>query len=98
LDRNWVKIRLHKFSNIWGTTTLSISLTEPGMSGSPILNEAGQAVGVIAISTETTDSKGERKQEEEQGPQPIPIDDLPGWLLKYTQRRHRRNPRHLHSH
>jgi V8-like Glu-specific endopeptidase len=47
----------------------SIDPTEPGMSGSPILNEAGRAVGVVVIGRETTTAGGERKNLRA-GPQP----------------------------
>lgn len=44
--------------------------TEGGMSGSPILNDAGLAVGVVVIGEDTVG--------EPNGPQPILERDLPG--------------------
>jgi len=71
LDREWVRIPLHVHSSLFGTS-LSIGFTKPGMSGSPILNNVGRAVGVIAIGNGT----------EKQGPQPILSRNLPIWVLK----------------
>ena len=71
--------RLEVFSGI-GSTSLSIDPTEPGMSGSPILNNAGLAVGIVAVGTEIVSKNRERKNKRA-GPQPILARDLPGWLL-----------------
>ena len=53
-------------------------LAEPimgGMSGSPIVNQAGEAVGVVS-TTEITDTLTKH------GPQPYPAEDLPAWLVR----------------
>jgi hypothetical protein len=70
-----------KVSGLYGTS-LSIGPTLPGMSGSPILNDAGRAVGLVAIGGETI-SKGKRQQMEMamQGPQPILSRDLPARFI-----------------
>jgi V8-like Glu-specific endopeptidase len=62
-----------------GGSSLSIDPTEAGQSGSPILNDAGQAVGVIVIGTETGESG--KRINQRSGPQPILMRNLPGWLL-----------------
>jgi hypothetical protein len=80
LDCKWVQMPLRVFTTMWGTS-LAIGFTEAGMSGSPILNDQGKAIGVVAIGGEII-SNGERKQDENQGPQPILARNLPGWLLK----------------
>jgi hypothetical protein len=79
LDGRWIRSRLEVFSGLYGVT-LSIYPPEPGMSGSPILNDAGQAIGAVSIGTETKSASGERKNE---GfcTQPILTRNLPGWLL-----------------
>jgi trypsin-like peptidase len=75
----------------WIATTLQVSFgpkgaflstgpTVSGMSGSPILNDAGRAVGLVAIGHETI-SEGVRRNENA-GPQPILTRNLPGWLLR----------------
>ena len=80
LDGRWIRSRLEVFSGLYGVT-LSIYSPEPGMSGSPILNDAGQAIGVISIGRETTSASGERRNER-CGPQPILTRNLPGWLVR----------------
>ncbi len=80
LDGHWVRTTLYVFSGMY-RTSLSIGPTKPGMSGSPILNEAGRAVGVVTLGEETVNSTGERQEEERQGPQAILAHNLPGWLL-----------------
>jgi V8-like Glu-specific endopeptidase len=63
-----------------GGISLSIDPTEAGMSGSPMLNDAGRAIGVASVGAETISAGGERKNERA-GPQPILTRNLPGWLL-----------------
>jgi hypothetical protein len=48
----------------------------PGMSGSPILNKHGEAIGVVCLSG----GKDERRTEG--GPNPRLLGNLPGWLLE----------------
>ncbi len=79
LDGHWIRSRLDIFSGLSGVI-LAIDPTEAGMSGSPILNDAGQAIGAISIGAETTSANGERKNTRS-GPQPILASNLPGWLL-----------------
>jgi hypothetical protein len=74
LDRQWVQIPLHVFSGPYGMS-LSIGFTKAGMSGSPILNDAGRAVGVISVGADA--------------PQPILCRNLPGWCLRNMKRKNR---------
>jgi hypothetical protein len=78
LGGEWVRTELQVFSGMGGSS-LSIDPTEAGQSGSPILNDAGQAVGVIVIGTETGESG--KRINQRSGPQPILMRNLPGWLL-----------------
>jgi hypothetical protein len=86
--RGWL---LALSSNRWVATTLEVSFglqgaflstgpTEAGMSGSPILNDAGRAVGLVAVGHEKINA-GVRT-DEDAGPQPILTRNLPGWLLR----------------
>jgi hypothetical protein len=68
LDGHWVPTPLTVYSTLFGVA-LCTGPTEGGMSGSPILNDAGLAVGVVVIGEETV---GELN-----GPQPILSRDLP---------------------
>jgi hypothetical protein len=79
LDGHWIRTTLKVVSGMGGTS-LSIDPTEPGMSGSPILCDAGLAVGIVAVGTETVSKNGARKNERA-GPQPTLVRNLPGWLL-----------------
>jgi len=79
LDGRWIRSRLELFSGLPGVS-LSIDPTEAGMSGSPILNDIGQAIGVVSIGAEIIGASGERKNQRS-GPQPILTRNLPGWLL-----------------
>jgi len=85
LDGRWVRTVLDVFSNLYGDASLSIDPTKAGMSGSPILDAAGRAVGVVAVGSETINSRGERKEKRAWG-QPILTHDLPGWLLSANPR------------
>lgn len=78
LDRpEWIPTQL----NVRGIS-LAIGPTEPGMSGSPILNSRGQAVGVVVIGSETV-SEGRRIVNENAWGQPILIRNLPAWLVRF---------------
>lgn len=72
---HWIPTKLHLITDGYGTS-LRIGPTKFGMSGSPILNDRSQAVGVVAMGTTINgvDNK-------ESGPQPILTRNLPGWLL-----------------
>jgi hypothetical protein len=83
LDGHWIRTTLDVAS---GVGALSIDPTKGGMSGSPILNDAGRAVGVVVIGTETSTPSGERKNLRA-GPQPKLTHNLPGWLLKSQETR-----------
>jgi len=72
LDGKWTSIRLE--SRAW--TYLEIDPTEFGQSGSPILNEHGEAVGVVSAGTESN-GKNQRC-----GSQPILSRNLPAWLAR----------------
>jgi hypothetical protein len=79
LAGGWRHTILEMDSGLQGTS-LSIYPPEPGMSGSPILNESGLAVGVVAVGAETV-SENEETKYDRAGPQPILLRNLPGWLL-----------------
>jgi hypothetical protein len=78
LEGHWISTKLEK--DFWGNSLL-IDPTEEGMSGSPILNLAGQAVGVVVIGAEIRSKSGERTNLR-CGPQPILVNDLPARLLR----------------
>lgn len=78
LDGRWVQSRLDVSSYI-GRTSLGIDPTEPGQSGSPVLNDAGEAVGLISSGHESTSKSG--KPENHRACQPILTHNLPGWLV-----------------
>lgn len=80
LEGYWVATPMKVLQGLYGTS-LSIGSTKPGMSGSPILSDAGRAVGLVAVGGETMSSRGERQDVEMQGPQPILSRDLPGRLI-----------------
>jgi hypothetical protein len=72
----------------WEPTTLNTDygslLSGPtlgGQSGSPILNEEGQAVGVVSIGTMSENGK-ELVSSQNNGPQPMPKLNLPAWMLR----------------
>ncbi len=79
LDGKWVPSRLEIIG--WGASPLEIDPTEPGQSGSPILNGAGEAVGLISFGHETIESGGKALTKERAGDQPILTRALPAWLL-----------------
>lgn len=81
LDRpEWIPTKLQVSAGHYGTS-LAIGPSKPGMSGSPILNCRGQAVGIVALGSETGDADGNRREEDEAWGQPILTRNLPGWLL-----------------
>jgi hypothetical protein len=80
LDRQWISTRLEVVSTVGGTS-LFIDQTESGQSGSPILNNAGRAIGVVALGSETFDLGSRERIHERTGPQPMLTRNLPGWLL-----------------
>ena len=76
LDGKWVACDVQNVGRLWISNA-----AEPiigGMSGSPILNSEGAAIGVVCCS-----SGGEQlDQHTEGGPNPSLMDALPGWLLR----------------
>jgi hypothetical protein len=74
----WIETTLNVRSTIWGPS-LVVGPTEGGMSGSPIVNDAGRAVGIVSQGRETEGKDGARKNED--AAQPILTLNLPGWLL-----------------
>jgi len=76
LEGQWVPSQVELFSGIGGAS-LTIDPTKPGMSGSPILNDAGRAIGIVAVGSAKASASGGRE-----GPQPILMRNLPGWLCK----------------
>jgi len=77
----WIPTTIRLVSGIYGTV-LSIDPPEAGMSGSPILNDAGRAVGVVAVGPATVTTSRERLINEEAGPQPILMRDLPARIVR----------------
>jgi hypothetical protein len=70
LDGEWVEMPLRHLQGPYGSS-LSTRDSKPGQSGSPILNDSGEAVGVIAIGT----------NQKWHGPQPMLCRDLPARYL-----------------
>jgi hypothetical protein len=54
----------------------------PGMSGSPIVSDGGDAVGVFVTATGGGSAGYLRGEHREGGPNPHLLDALPGWLLR----------------
>lgn len=77
LKGNWVPMPLDQ--GLSGQA-LFINHTEGGQSGSPILNEVGEAVGVIVVGGSIAGV-----EEEQQGPQPILCRDLPARYVALLQ-------------
>jgi hypothetical protein len=77
----WIPTTIRVVSDLYGTS-LSIDPPEAGMSGSPILNDAGRAVGIVAVGPKTVTRSGERLINEEAGPQPILMRDLPARIVQ----------------
>ncbi len=71
---HWIPTNLHLNSG-WYGTSLDTGRTKAGMSGSPILNDRGRAVGVVVVGEVGGSAEGE------DGPHPILTSNLPGWLL-----------------
>jgi hypothetical protein len=82
LENQWIPTRLKVITNHYSASSLLIGPTKPGMSGSPILNDAGEAVGVVALG-QTIRAMGEH--EDLEGPQQILTRVLPGWLAQGIQ-------------
>jgi hypothetical protein len=78
---SWIPTTIRLVSDMYGTSLL-IDPPEAGMSGSPILNYAGRAVGIVAVGPDTATPSGGRPMNEEAGPQPILMRDLPARLVR----------------
>ncbi len=77
----WIPTTIRLDSDLYGTV-LWIDPPEDGMSGSPILNDAGRAVGIVAIGPDTATRSRESLKNEEAGPQPILMLDLPARIVR----------------
>jgi Trypsin-like peptidase domain len=84
LDGHWVRTTLEVSSGPEGMV-LSIDPTEDGTSGSPVLNDAGRAVGVVVVGPKTASTADGERRNERAGPQPMLMRNLPGWLLQFQR-------------
>ena len=55
-----------------------------GVSGSPIINKAGEAIGMVCVGSSTSPREG---HDRDHGPNPCLRGNLPGWMLFKPQRR-----------
>src|SRR5438034_2727537 len=85
LDGEWFKcgMELHENSNaLWlGATPKN----KAGMSGSPIVTENGDAIGVFVIGTQSRTADGVVTPQKS-GPHPVLANHLPGWLARKSRR------------
>lgn len=79
LDGRWERSMLEVSTYGGFVSGLWIDPTKDGMSGSPILNDAGFAVALVSVGAETV--KDGVRTNQRCGPQPILRRNLPGWLL-----------------
>jgi hypothetical protein len=63
------------------SASLIIDAIQPGMLGSPVLNEAGHAVGVASVGSDEMGYSDWEPIKPRCGPQPILTLDLPRWVL-----------------
>ena len=71
--------------SLW--TANAAEAIEGGMSGSPIVDEVGKALGVVCISAEFKTAEGrEMGKPREGGPNPLLTACLPGWLFPPSAR------------
>jgi hypothetical protein len=76
LSKNWFECEVqHRSGSLWIAN--ASSGIEGGMSGSPIVTEAGKAIGVLVCS-----GGGVDKSHTEGGPNPRLTHNLPGWCLQ----------------
>jgi hypothetical protein len=75
LDGKWVRSDIKTHIGIYGAS-LSNDLSDAGMSGSPILDRFGRAIGLIS-----TGNVSDGRSCKQQGPHPILVRSLPGWML-----------------
>jgi hypothetical protein len=72
LADNWFACKTTTFSRSMRFED-AVEAIQPGMSGSPIMNDDGTAIGVVCLSVEGT---------KEGGPNPVLSASLPGWFLR----------------
>jgi len=78
LDGHWIRGVVKRCNcSLWIDLEANV---EPGMSGSPIVNEKGAAVGVVAVDIVVRNNPNPKSHVS--GPSPYLIDNLPGWLLR----------------
>lgn len=82
-EPQWIPTILEVTSGVYGVS-LTIDATLAGMSGSPILNSAGYAVGIVTCGSQTTDTTtGETR---DHWGQAILRRELPAWLVSSVKR------------
>jgi hypothetical protein len=81
LDGRWFRCDVTATSrSLWIAN--AAEAIEGSMSGSPIMDEVGKALGVVCISAEFKTAEGrEMGKPREGGPNPLLTACLPGWLL-----------------
>jgi hypothetical protein len=80
LDGEWVEAQAERRK--WCLWIAPAELLAPGMSGSPIVNPAGAAIGVVSSGSSSDSCLN-----------PVVVDRLPAWLVRSVlagQKRHRR--------
>jgi len=80
LQNQWVPIRTELGSGPWGAW-LEIDAVYPGMSGSPILNDSGRAIGVITMGQELENLENGTRTNERAFGQAVLMCDLPARFL-----------------
>jgi hypothetical protein len=91
LDAQWILEDVEMSSGFWGST-LTIGTTQGGMSGSPILNAKGEAIGVVVLGTESETLHG-TSANERASRQPILLGDIPGRFIGERLVNRRTRPR-----
>lgn len=76
LDRQWARCKAKHFGGPLWIESATVPIMG-GMSGSPILNADGGAIGVLCCSSGTASGA-----HTEGGPNPRLVESLPGWLLR----------------
>lgn len=79
---HWIETTLKVSSTMSGPILLA-GAAEAGMSGSPILNDAGRAIGILSQGHESQGEDGVRKNQD--STQPILARNLPAWLLEHMK-------------
>jgi hypothetical protein len=69
LAGDWIACRIEYWDGPLSVESLSVKAFEAGMSGSPILDEQGRAIGLVSVGDEETGG----------GPNPRLTAHLPGW-------------------